>query len=283
MAAVSRRHRQRLVLPGQRVRPERRPDDPARHERLGKVPGAGDAAAVPAGRGPAPDGRHRRGPGQPGRADAHRRAGPVKPHRLPVAGASPARGVPHGRRAGSAQPVREQHEGLVLHDPAAGRRWPASDVRTREPLSRDALTELIGAERITESAHTHRDHIRSLVFGLHGDAGRDRFDGLLQLLHTLRAPDVGNRIDEGRLPQILLESLPPLQEEALDRAGEQLDGLTETRLAQQRLEDSAREVDKFLGVYRRYAAETLRARAQETLAAATAVTEARTAGRPARR
>jgi uncharacterized protein (TIGR02680 family) len=145
----------------------------------------------------------------------------------------------------------------------------------REPLSRDALTELIGAERITESAHTHRDHIRTLVFGLYGDAGRDRHDGLLQLLHTLRAPDVGNRIDEGRLPQILLESLPPLQEEALSRAGEQLDGLTETRLAQQRLEDSAREVDKFLGVYRRYAAETLRTRAQETLAAATAVTEAR--------
>ena len=143
----------------------------------------------------------------------------------------------------------------------------------REPLSRDALTELIGAERITESAHTHRDHIRLLVFGLHGDAGRDRYDGLLQLLHTLRAPDVGNRIDEGRLPQILLESLPPLQEEALSRAGEQLDGLTETRLAQRRLEDSAREVDKFLGVYRRYAAETLRTRAQETLAAATAVTE----------
>jgi uncharacterized protein (TIGR02680 family) len=146
---------------------------------------------------------------------------------------------------------------------------------SREPLSRDALTELIGAERITESAHAHRDHIRTLVFGLHGDAGRDRYDGLLQLLHTLRAPDVGNRIDEGRLPQILLESLPPLQEEALARAGEQLDGLTETRLAQQRLEGSAREVDKFLGVYRRYAADTLRTRAQETLAAAAAVTEAR--------
>lgn len=145
----------------------------------------------------------------------------------------------------------------------------------REPLSRDALTELIGAERITESAHTHRDNIRTLVFGLHGDAGRERYDGLLQLLHTLRAPDVGNRIDEGRLPQILLESLPPLQEDALSRAGEQLDGLTETRLAQRRLEDSAREVDKFLGVYRRYAAEVLRTRAQETLAAATTVAEVR--------
>ena len=145
---------------------------------------------------------------------------------------------------------------------------------SREPLSRDALTELVGADRITDSPSVHRDRIRTEVFGLGGDAGRDRYDGLLQLLHTLRAPDVGNRIDEGRLPQILLESLPPLHEEALVRAGEQLDGLTETRAAQERLENSAHQVAAFLSVYQRYAAETLRSKARDTAAAADAVTEA---------
>ena len=145
---------------------------------------------------------------------------------------------------------------------------------SREPLSRDALTELVGAERIIDSPNAHRERIRTLVFGLDGDAGRDRFDGLLQLLHTLRAPDVGNRIDEGRLPQILLESLPPLHEEALTRAGEQLDGLTETRAAQERLEHSSRQVAAFLGVYQRYATDTLRSLARDTLTAAGAVTEA---------
>src|SRR5437763_3321497 len=109
---------------------------------------------------------------------------------------------------------------------------------------------------------------------LDGDAGRDRYDGLLQLLHTLRAPAVGNRIDEGRLPQILLESLPPLHEEALIRAGEQLDGLTETRAAQDRLENSAERVTAFLAVYQRYAAETLRSMARDTLASADAAIEA---------
>jgi uncharacterized protein (TIGR02680 family) len=147
-----------------------------------------------------------------------------------------------------------------------------SDVR--EPLSRDALTELIGAERITEAAAVHRDRIRVEVFGLDGDTGRDRYDGLLQLLHTLRAPDVGNRIDEGRLPQILVDSLPPLHEQAVARAGEQLDGLTETRAAQERLEQSAVHVSSFLGVYQRYAATTLRTTAHNTLAAADAVLEA---------
>ena len=145
---------------------------------------------------------------------------------------------------------------------------------SREPLSRDALTELVGAERITDSPSVHRDRIRTEVFGLGGEAGRDRYEGLLQLLHTLRAPDVGNRIDEGRLPQILLESLPPLHEEALARAGEQLDGLTETRAAQERLENSAQQVAAFLSVYQRYAAETLRSVARDTVAAADAVTEA---------
>lgn len=145
---------------------------------------------------------------------------------------------------------------------------------TREPLSRDALTELVGGERITDSAAAHRDRVRVEVFGLDGDTGRDRYDGLLQLLHTLRAPDVGNRIDEGRLPQILVDSLPPLHEQALTRAGEQLDGLTETRAAQERLEQSAAQVSSFLAVYERYAAATLRATAQEAVAAADAVVAA---------
>ena len=47
----------------------------------------------------------------------------------------------------------------------------------REPLSRDALTELIGAERITESPAVHRERVRTEVFGLGGDAGRDRYAG----------------------------------------------------------------------------------------------------------
>ena len=40
---------------------------------------------------------------------------------------------------------------------------------SREPLSREALTELVGAERITESPSVH--HVRTEVFGLDGGAG----------------------------------------------------------------------------------------------------------------
>jgi uncharacterized protein (TIGR02680 family) len=122
----------------------------------------------------------------------------------------------------------------------------------RIPLSRDNLASAIGVDRITDSPQVHRERVRSQVFGLTGESGKERFAGLLQLLHTLRSPDVGNRIDEGRLPHILSDALPPLSDAALTAAGEQLDGLTETRDAQERLEDAQRHVGTFVAVYRRY-------------------------------
>lgn len=128
---------------------------------------------------------------------------------------------------------------------------------TREVLSRDQLTSLIGADRITDSPEVHRERVRNTVYGLTGESGRDRFAGLMQLTHTLRSPDVGNRIEEGRLPQILSDALPPLGEGALNAAGEQLDGLSETRAGQERLELAYRHVDTFFGTYRRYAAGVL--------------------------
>ncbi len=127
----------------------------------------------------------------------------------------------------------------------------------RMPLSRERLVELVGADRVTEAPETHRERIRGALFALTGESGRERCNGLLQLLHTLRSPDVGNRIDEGRLPGILSDALPPLSEAALDSAGEQLDALSETRTAQQRLDEARAHVARFLDVYRRYAAGAL--------------------------
>ncbi|MGS2809910.1 TIGR02680 family protein [Nocardia sp. MW-W600-9] len=126
----------------------------------------------------------------------------------------------------------------------------------RDPMPREKLIELVGAARVGD-ADLHREAVRTKVFGLHGETGRDRFTGLMQLLHTLRSPDVGNRIDEGKLPQILSDALPPLSEQMLDAAGERLDDLSETRYAQQRLSETLEHVRAFHQVYQRYAATTL--------------------------
>lgn len=140
----------------------------------------------------------------------------------------------------------------------------------REPLPRAQLTELIGADRITDSPATHRDRVRFEVFGLHGDNGLQRFTGLMQLLHTLRAPDVGNKIDDGNLTKILAEAMPPLSETTLADAGSKLDALRETREAQSRLAGSRDSVQEFLEVYSRYASATLRATVADVVEAAAA-------------
>lgn len=128
---------------------------------------------------------------------------------------------------------------------------------SREPLSRDRLAEKIGSDRVTDTAETHRERVRTQVFALTGDSGRERYAGLLQLLHVLRNPDVGNRIEAGLLPAIVSDALPPLSEAALAAAGQQLDALSDTRDAQQRLEKAANDVGTFLATYRRYAAGVL--------------------------
>lgn len=150
----------------------------------------------------------------------------------------------------------------------------------RSPLSLHQLTELVGEERVTTSPDTHRERVAAQVFGLHGPSGRERFAGLLQLLHTLRSPDVGNRIDEGGLPRILSDALPPLADKALVTAGEKLDGLNETRKAQERLENACQQVTAFTTVYRRYASTALRSQAVQVQAACQ---EARASGQEQRR
>ncbi|HJQ01434.1 MAG TPA: TIGR02680 family protein [Jatrophihabitans sp.] len=140
----------------------------------------------------------------------------------------------------------------------------------REPLSRKALGELIGDDRIVDSPERHRERVASLMFGATGELGKDRFDGLMKLLHTLRAPDVGNRIEEGKLPAIVSDSLPPLSEGALTDAGSQLDGLKDTRSRQQALLQVREEVRTLLTVYRRYTTGVIAEAAQTVQATAEA-------------
>lgn len=146
----------------------------------------------------------------------------------------------------------------------------------RAPLSRDKLATAIGSDRITDSAEKHREHVRTQVFGLTGDADADRFDALRLLLRTLRAPDVGNKIEAG-LSQILSNVLPPLGDAAITAAGAQLDDLSETRAAQDRLQATHQQVDKFLRTYSRYAGATLHATADAARSAADAERSARAA------
>lgn len=151
----------------------------------------------------------------------------------------------------------------------------------RQALSREDLGRLIGTEQVTDSAETHRERVRAQVFGLVDARAEERFEGLTQLLHTLRSPDVGNRIDEGRLPALLSDALPPLSQATLDAAGAKLDEISETRALQDRLERSTADLETFLAAYRRYAQGELGAAAGQARGAGRQAVRAEKAARAA--
>lgn len=143
----------------------------------------------------------------------------------------------------------------------------------RKPLPRKELTEVVGANRVTETPHIHRDRVAQELFGLTDDRGRARFRAYLDMLYKLRTPDIGVRIDNGEVTRLLSESLPPLSDDVLQNAGQQLDGLAQTRQQQQQLAEAAIDSADALEVYRGYAAtviatETERSRAMLTNAVA---------------
>lgn len=125
------------------------------------------------------------------------------------------------------------------------------------PLSRDKLTELVGAHRITDRGAEHRERVAKELYGVIDGRGMERFRAYLDLLYKLRAPDIGVRIEAGEFTRMLTESLPPLSDEVLAGAGEDMDGLADARVEQQRLEQQAQQVKGALALYADYAATIL--------------------------
>ncbi|MEV6140044.1 hypothetical protein AB0L63_29160 [Nocardia sp. NPDC051990] len=119
----------------------------------------------------------------------------------------------------------------------------------------DTLSELLGAHYLS-TAEQHRESVRGKVFGLHSEVGSvHRTDAAAA--HTLRAPDVGNRIDEGRLPQILSEALPPLSEQTLERPGSGSTALPRLGSHRTGRATTLEHVRQFHSAYRAYATTVL--------------------------
>ncbi len=140
-------------------------------------------------------------------------------------------------------------------------RRPAIDlnlVAGDQPLSADALrSELEGDEVFGDRRRA--DYRLAVQRHLFGGAPIDEHIGLI---HVVRSPRVGDRIDLD-LPQHLVEALPQLSEQALDEAAQPLDDLDEHR---RNVADLARTLDAIRGlldVYRAYCASELRQRAGE--------------------
>ncbi len=146
-----------------------------------------------------------------------------------------------------------------------------------ECLSIERLKAALG-DAVTTSAAEHRRRVASRLFCLRDDG---RYRNLLHLLHRVRDPNVGNRIDAGELVAVLGDSLPPPADAAIDAAAERFDGLAQVHDQLDRSQRSADALGRFLGAYRSYAGAALGSRADAVLGADQALRKVRRLARQA--
>ncbi len=136
--------------------------------------------------------------------------------------------------------------------------------RAGECLSFDKLKEDLGDEAVTKSGQEHRRRVGRHLFGLFDDA---RYINLLHLLHRLRDPNIGNRVEAGELANVLSDALPPIDAGVLSDAAARFDDLESIREQVERADRTANALGQFLGVYRGYARTVLGRRSAEVTTA----------------
>ncbi|WP_433546454.1 TIGR02680 family protein [Streptomyces sp. CA-294286] len=128
-----------------------------------------------------------------------------------------------------------------------------------KPLPVDRLKEIVGSDNTTERAVTHRSRVARELFGI---TDATRYRNLTQLLHRLRRPTVGDRIEHGGVASLLSETLPGLDEDVVEKVARNLHDLDAVRDELGRLERTDTALRTFLTGYRGYLAGVLRASAQ---------------------
>lgn len=126
-------------------------------------------------------------------------------------------------------------------------------VEGRQPLSADALRAVLepGTVHTNDQRPAYRAELRNRLYG-----GAD-LDQHVRLLHVVRSPRVGDRIDVD-LPRHLEDALPQLSEAALDDAAQPLEDLEEHRRNVEDLSRTATALGALEAVYRGYARSELR-------------------------
>ena len=129
----------------------------------------------------------------------------------------------------------------------------------RTPLSIDALRTALGTHAVftQDRRSDYRTEVRARLFG-----GAD-LDQHIRLLHIVRSPRVGDRIDVD-LPDYLGAALPQLSENALSDAAQPLEDLDEHRDSVAALARTADALDGLATIYQSYARRELRTRAGNT-------------------
>ena len=127
-----------------------------------------------------------------------------------------------------------------------------------QPLSADGLRAAIDGDEVFGDRR-RSDYRHAVQQRLFGGVSIDQHIGLI---HVVRSPRVGDRIDVD-LPEHLVEALPQLSEQALAEAAQPLEDLEEHRRNVADLERTSEAIGGLLDVYRAYCADELRQRTAE--------------------
>jgi len=145
------------------------------------------------------------------------------------------------------------------------------------PLTRKQLADRIGADAITDRPVDYRAAIDARMFGL----GAQRYDQLINLILTLRRPQLAKNLDPKGLSQALTDGLRPLDDELVVEAARSFSDMEEVARALESLAAADDAAQRFVAVYTRYVGQQARAKvdkvAERLGAVDTAVQELRRA------
>ncbi|GAA2972459.1 TIGR02680 family protein [Actinokineospora diospyrosa] len=139
----------------------------------------------------------------------------------------------------------------------------------RVPLGPAALREVLGADRVYDEA-AFRAKVAETVYGVPGG----RYGDLLHLQRTLRNPDIGLKVQDGQLEQILTDALPPLDAGVVEQLATSFEDLESIRENIGRLSAADTAMSAFLATYSGYALSALHASGAKSQAAAKALDSA---------
>jgi uncharacterized protein (TIGR02680 family) len=141
------------------------------------------------------------------------------------------------------------------------------------PLTRRQLVEQIGADAIRNTSAEHRAAVDARLFGL----GSERFDQLLNLVLTLRRPQLAKNLDPNRLSDTLTDGLRPLDDDLTGRAARSFDDMEAVQRTLEGLVAADEATRAFLGIYSTYLRTHARRAADELTARRDALTGTRAA------
>ncbi|MBF6331322.1 TIGR02680 family protein [Nocardia transvalensis] len=141
------------------------------------------------------------------------------------------------------------------------------------PLTRKQLAEQIGTDAIVDRPVDYRAAIDARMFGL----GLQRYDQLINLILTLRRPQLAKNLDPRGLSQALTDGLRPLDEQLILDAARSFSDMEEVGRTLEGLVQADTATRSFVDVYRKYLAVQAKSDVDQVRARLDAVTHASTA------